>query len=57
MEYAIAVAGKLDVWVPACGGTEVPHMGFLYVFNPGTMETGWLDMGSDIVRFTSPYRT
>ena len=54
-EYAEAVENKLDAWVPACGGHEEPTFGFLYVFNPATVEHGWLDLSTDIVQFTSPY--
>ena len=26
LEYTMAVAGKKDAWVPACGGTETPFL-------------------------------
>lgn len=39
VEFAVAIAGRMDVWVPACGGTEVPFISrsgikMLYCFNP-----------------------
>jgi hypothetical protein len=55
-EYDWAVSNRIDVWVAACGGTEVPCAGFLYVFNPKTKETGWLNVGTDIVTKVNPYR-
>lgn len=59
-EYTVAVAGRLDVWVPAFGGHAQPCGGFLYVFNPaaaykGEPTHGWLNLSTDIVQFTSPY--
>ena len=53
-EYADAVAGKRDAWVPGGGGKELPSvdkMGrrTLRVFNPGTGKHGNYDMDTDIV--------
>lgn len=52
-EFTRAMAGRLDVWVPANGGTEVPFMKdgrrFLYVYNPATGKHGMLDMSSDTI--------
>jgi hypothetical protein len=55
-EYAAAVAIEADVWVAACGGTEVPCGGYLYVFNPSTRATGWLNLGTDIVENENPFQ-
>jgi len=46
---------RRDVWVPACGGHEVPQAGYLYVFNPRTHEHGWLNTQTDIVQSESPF--
>lgn len=54
-EYNAAVATQADTWVAACGGTEVPCGGYLYVFNPATRETGWLNIDSDIVEMENPF--
>jgi hypothetical protein len=53
-EYADAVAGKRDAWVPGGGGKEVPSvdkMGnrYLKVFNPATGKHGNYNMNTDIV--------
>jgi len=58
-EHEIATATRRDVWVPACGGTETPARArdgrtYLYVWNPGRAQHGWLDMGTDIVTFDNP---
>jgi hypothetical protein len=54
-EYKQAVINRRDEWVPANGGHEVAHAGFLYVYNPGTQEHGWLNVSTDIVQQENPY--
>lgn len=53
MEYDIAVSGRLNVWIPACGGTETPFekkgRKLLYCFNPATMEHAYLDCDKDML--------
>lgn len=49
---------RTDRWIPACGGTETwcryrDGREYLYVWNPGTGEHGYLDR-SDIVHPTLP---
>lgn len=57
-EYRMAMAGRADRWVPACGGretwTETQAGEFLYVYNPRTGKHGWLGR-DDIVREECPY--
>ncbi|MCP4203744.1 MAG: hypothetical protein GY769_17640 [bacterium] len=59
-EYREAVEARADRWVAACGGLEEPTRhrngrSYLYVFNPGQMGHGWLDMETDIVYLICPY--
>ena len=57
-EYAEAVAAKADKWVAACGGLELgfSHGGtlWLYVYNPGRDEHGYLNLHTDIVQPDAP---
>ena len=58
-EYEIACAMRADKWVVGNGGTETPTRyrdgrTYIYVFNPATGKTGWLDTGTDIVRMDHP---
>jgi hypothetical protein len=52
-EFEIALAGKLDRWVPACGGTETPIMKkgrrLLYCFNPSSGNHAYLDLDRDMI--------
>lgn len=47
------MARALDAWVPACGGQELPFLAdgtrWLYVWNAGRREHGYLNMDQDIV--------
>ena len=54
-EYERALYEMADRWVPACGGVEVVENGYLYVYNPGRDEHGWLNVATDIVQEESPY--
>jgi hypothetical protein len=51
--YHLAGRDKLDTWVPACGGQEVPFTfegtRWLYVWNPGRAEHGYLNLDNDRV--------
>lgn len=54
VEFAIAVAGRMDRWVPANGGTETPFLSrsgrrLLYVFNPSLGTSRYLDCDRDMV--------
>ena len=45
---------KLDNWVPACGGTELPFKSrsgkrLQYVWQPSTGQHAYLDLDSDII--------
>jgi hypothetical protein len=59
MTYDEAIDQNADVWVPGCGGIEVPQVTregtFLYVYNPFRDEHGWLNCETDIVQLESPY--
>lgn len=58
-EYTVALSAKADQWVAACGGLEeeFEHQGsnFLYVYNPGRDEHGYLNLGTDIVTPDAPW--
>jgi hypothetical protein len=61
-EFREACREKRDDWVPANGGHEQPHAGYLYVFNPANAAGdgdgpthGWLNLGTDIVEFEDPF--
>lgn len=51
--YKQAVAGNMDTWVPACGGTEqeftVRGKRFLYCYNPKQHKHAYLDLSSDMI--------
>ena len=51
--YSTAMAGKLDNWVPACGGDEQPFtfngVRWLYVYNPAQHLHGYLNLDTDVV--------
>jgi len=54
VEYAIAIAGHKDVWVPACGGTEQPFISrsgirMLYCFNPAMGKHAYIDCNTDMI--------
>jgi len=51
-EYAMAVAGNKDTWVPACDGTETPFVTrtgrrLLWCYNPKQGKHAYLDLGTD----------
>ena len=53
-EYRYAMAGQLDRWVPANGGTETPLMTrsgirVLYCFNPAKRRHAYLNLDTDII--------
>lgn len=53
-EYAIAMAGREDKWVPACGGSETPFTArsgkrLLYCFNPAVYKHAYLDLDTDTI--------
>jgi len=52
-EFNRAIAGNLDTWVPACGGTETPFAArgkkLLYCFNPKLHRHAYLDCGTDMI--------
>lgn len=53
-EYAIAVAGNADRWVPACQGTETPFTSrsgirLLYCYNPQRGEHAYLNVNTDTI--------
>jgi hypothetical protein len=52
VEFNIAVAGKLDVWVPACSGTEQPFtvdgVRYLYCFNPAQFRHAYINLDTDM---------
>ena len=53
-EYERAIAGNLDTWVPACGGTETPFHTrggrvLLYCFNPQQHRHAYLDQQDDVI--------
>ena len=58
-EFAMAVAGKKDVWVPACGGHEQPftYAGtrYLYCFNPQRHEHSYLNLDTDVIEPWPPF--
>ena len=51
-----AVERNLDLWIPACGGTETPFLmrGYrlLYCFNPATKEHNYINLDTDCVLST-----
>jgi hypothetical protein len=53
LEYARAVLGELDAWVPACGGHEVPavigHVRVLYCWNAATGEHAYINLDTDLI--------
>lgn len=57
-DYLSALAANDDRWVTAACGTEVPVIRggrwYLYVFNPGRIVHGWLDIGTDTVATDGP---
>jgi hypothetical protein len=59
LDYALAVAGNLDSWVPACGGTEAPftvrEKRFLYCYNPRQDRHAYLDLTSDMIMEDEDY--
>jgi hypothetical protein len=52
-EYRLAMADKVDEWIPACGGHEEPftvnHTRWQYMYNPATGEHGYLNLDTDII--------
>lgn len=60
--YRVSVMRGDDTWVAACGGKETPTWSpdqrawFLYVYNPRRAEHAWLNMGTDMIEATSPFR-
>ena len=52
-EYSEAVLLRLNRWVPACGGREVPFhyegTRWLYVWNPALKKHGYLNLDTDVV--------
>ena len=52
-EFNTAVAGRLDVWVPACGGRETPFLiegqRLLYCFNPALGRHAYYSLDQDLV--------
>jgi hypothetical protein len=57
--YRQAVTMNLDIWVPACGGTEeislVRNKRILYCYNPKTKKHAWLDVDSDMIMTNEEY--
>ena len=54
IEWAMAVAGNADRWVPACQGTEVPFTSrsgtrMLYCFNPRQQQHAYVNVNTDVV--------
>jgi hypothetical protein len=51
--FNIALAGKLDTWVPACGGRETPFLiegqRLLYCFNPATGQHAYYSLDRDLI--------
>ena len=52
--FRIACIRMLDLWIPACGGTETPFRArsgaiLLYCFNPATGQHAYVDQGTDYV--------
>lgn len=58
-EFAQAVAGNCDRWVPACGGHEQPltYAGtrYLYCFNPNKHEHAYINLDTDMVEPFPPF--
>ena len=58
-EYDAAVAENADRWIAACGGNEQPFTvdgtRWLYVWNPRTGATGYLNLDTDIVHPDDPF--
>jgi hypothetical protein len=59
LEFAMAVSGNKDLWVPACGGTEtmftVHGKRVLYVYNPKQHKHAYLDLDSDMIMSDDEY--
>lgn len=54
LEFAMAVAGNQDAWVPACGGTEAPFIArsgarLLYCFNPRLRKHAYINLDNDML--------
>lgn len=54
VEYNMAISAKADLWVPACGGTEVPTRTrtgarLLYCFNPHLMKHAYINCDTDMI--------
>ena len=52
--FNAAIEADCDVWVPACGGTEVPFRArsgvvLLYCFNPALKRHAYIDVRADVV--------
>ena len=52
-EFNTALAGRLDVWVPACGGREpvftVDGQRLQYCFNPATGQHAYYSLDRDMI--------
>ena len=53
-EFNMAVQGNLDVWVPACGGTEQPFKArsgarLMYCFNPKQRRHAYYCLDTDLI--------
>jgi hypothetical protein len=53
-EFNKAVYNRLDAWVPACGGTEVPFRSrsgatLLYCFNPRLGKHAYINLETDMI--------
>jgi hypothetical protein len=57
-EYEAAVNQRLDTWVLANGGKEVPFTigttTYVYVWNPRRHKHGWLNMDTDMIEYQQP---
>jgi len=54
LEYAMAIAGNADRWVPACQGTEKPFVSrsgirLLYCYNPRQQTHAYVNADTDTV--------
>lgn len=53
-EFNMAVSANADLWVPACGGTEVPTRTrsgarLLYCFNPRYCKHAYINCDTDMI--------
>lgn len=53
-EFQYAISNRLNAWVPACGGTEVPFKArsgatLLYCFNPALQQHAYINVDTDMI--------